>query len=147
MAKETIKLKKYVDIVEEYEAAGTITPGMLVELASATTVQAHSDEDGNALPMFALEDELQGNGISDDYSAEDMVQVWVPVRGEIVNAILASGENASVGNFVTSNGDGKLKVMESLVSTGDVDTNEIVGQVIVASNASVADTRVQIRVI
>ena len=37
----TIKLKKYQDIINEYEAEAAITPGMLIELTSSNTVQAH----------------------------------------------------------------------------------------------------------
>lgn len=109
MAYNTIKIKKYVDIVEEYQAASTVTPGALVELTSAGKVQNHSSAGQNALPMFALEDELQGNGINDNYSADDQVQVWVAVRGEQVNAILADGEDVSVGDFLESDGAGNLQ--------------------------------------
>jgi len=35
MAYNTIKLKKYLDIIEEYTPAASITPGMLLELTSA----------------------------------------------------------------------------------------------------------------
>lgn len=110
MAKNTIKIVKYLDVILERVAAGTITPGMLLEYTSAATVQAHSDADGPVTPIaFALEDELQGNGITDNYSAGDVVQCWVCQRGEQVYALLADGENASIGERLVSNGDGYLK--------------------------------------
>lgn len=109
MAYNTIKIKKYVDIVEEYEAVSAITPGMLVELTAAGEVQPHSTAEGNALPMFALEDELQGNGIDDAYAADDQVQVWIPQRGEQVYAIIADGQNIAIGDWLASNGDGTLR--------------------------------------
>lgn len=105
----TIKLKKYQDIIEEYAAASVITPGNLIELTSSGTVQNHSTEGGNALPMFALEDELQGRGIEDDYAAADKVQCWVAQPGEIVYARLADGESVAPGDFLESAGDGTLK--------------------------------------
>lgn len=105
----TIKLKKYVDIINEYEAESTITPGMLIELTSSGTVQAHSTSGGNAAAMFALEDELQGNGIDDNYSDGDQVQCWNAVPGEEVYGILADGENVSIGDFLESNGAGLLQ--------------------------------------
>jgi len=110
MAYNTIKLKKYLDVVEEFVAAEAITPGMLIEIDSNGKVQKHATSDGDAVPMFALEDELQGNGITDAYSAADQVQVWVAQRGEQVYALLADGENASIGDFLASNGNGYLKV-------------------------------------
>jgi hypothetical protein len=109
MAYNTIKLKKYVDIVEEYDAASAITPGMLVEIDSSGDVQAHSTAEGNALPMFALEDELQGNDIDDNYAADDKVQCWIPQRGEEVYAIVADGYDIDIGDWLASNGDGYLR--------------------------------------
>lgn len=151
MAKQTIKLKKYVDIIEQYIAEGTITPGHLIELTSSNTVQAHSTSAGNVLPMFALEDELQGNDIDDDYSADDPVQVWVAVRGEIVNCLLANGQDASIGDFLESNGDGTLKVYGA-DSTGIYYPNQIVGQAVDAVDMSGStledpDGRIQVRII
>lgn len=114
----TIKLKKYSDVIEELVAAEAITPGMLVEIDSNGEVRPHQAGGENALPMFALEDELQGNGINDEYSADDPVQVWIPYRGDQVNAILADEENVAIGDFLESNGDGYLRKHEA--GTADV---------------------------
>jgi hypothetical protein len=110
MAKHTIKVKKYADVIEEYTAVGAITPGMLIEVTSAGKVQPHSSSAGSALAMFALEDELQGRGIDVDFSADEKVQCWLPGHGDMVYALLADGETAVIGNWLESNGDGKLKV-------------------------------------
>ena len=148
MAKNTIKLKKYLDIIEEYVAVAAITPGMLVELTSADKVQKHSTASGNAVPMFALEDELQGKGIADAYAADDQVQVWVAQRGEQVNALLADGEDASIGEFLCSNGDGFLKCYA--VASGEPDYyNQIVAIALEAINRSTSsggDTNVTGRI-
>lgn len=110
MAKNTIKIKKYLDIIEERVAAAAITPGMLIELTSANKVQAHSTASGNVAPvMWALEDELQGNGITDAYSADNVVQCWVTVPGEQVYALLLDGENVAIGDKLASAGNGYLK--------------------------------------
>ena len=109
MAKNTIKVKNYSDVFEELVAAAAITPGMLVEINSNGKVQAHSTAGGNAAPMFAIEVELQGNGISDDFAAVDRVQVWSPGRGDMVYAMLADGENVSIGDYLESDGNGKLQ--------------------------------------
>ena len=59
MAINTIKLKKYSDVIIEKEADATITPGMLLSLNSDDEVLAHAVAGGNVVPiMFALEDEL-----------------------------------------------------------------------------------------
>jgi len=144
---QTIKLKKYLDIIEEYVAASAITPGNLVELTSAGTVQNHSTADGDVLQMFALEDELQGNEITDAYAAGDVVQVWIPVRGEIVYGRLADEQNVAIGDFLVSNGDGLLKAYtaESWESADAQSANSIydhviVGQVLEAQDLSGLDT-------
>lgn len=109
MAYNTIKIKKYLDIIDEKVANATIIPGMLIELMTTNKVRAHATAEGNALPMFALEDELQGKGIDDNYSALDPVQIWIPQRGEEVYAILADGYDVDISDWLASNGNGYLR--------------------------------------
>jgi len=124
MVYKTVKVKKYSDVIEEFVAAGAITPGMLLELDSNGEVAPHSEAGGSAYPLFALEDELQGKGIDDNYAADDQVQVWLPGRGDIVNA-LVSGVDVAIGDFLMSAGDGSLEkfskqlTIASLVYTPD----------------------------
>lgn len=115
MASNTIKLKNYLNIFEEYTASGTIIPGMLLNFSAANTVRAHNDDaPANAcLPMFALEDALQGKDIDDAYADGDRVNVWIPTRGDEVYAILEDGANVSVGTFLESNGSGYLQAFTS----------------------------------
>lgn len=146
MAKNTIKIKKHNDVIEERVAAATITPGMLIELTSADKVQAHSVSGGPVTPpMFALEDELQGNGITDNYVADNVVQIWVAGRGDQVYALLADGENASIGEKLVSNGDGYLKC-----ASGDSGTDEafvaIALEAVDRSTSSGGDTNVTGRI-
>lgn len=116
MAKNTIVLKNYLNVFEEFTAAAAITPGHLIELIAAGTVQVHATADGIAIPMFAIENNLEGKGIDDAYIAADKVQVWIPQRGDIVNALLANGETAVIGSKLTSAGDGTLKVYDVAAS-------------------------------
>jgi len=110
MGYNTIKLKKYSDVIEEFEANAALTPGMLVEMMSTGKLRKHATAGGNVLPpMFALEDALQGKEIHDDYAAADKVQVWLPYRGDQVYAILADGEHVHVGDALESNGAGFLR--------------------------------------
>jgi len=134
MAYETIKLTKYSDVIREHTAHAAITPGMLLELDSDSEVRAHDTAQGSCVPiMFALEDELQGRGIDTDYAAADQVQVWIPYRGDIVNALLRDEETIVIGDFLESDGEGLLKKY-SAPTSGDQDVypNLIVG---VAMNA------------
>lgn len=107
--RNTIKIKKWSDVVEEYEANAAITPGHLIELMSTGKVRAHANAAQNALPMFALENELEGEDIDTDYAAGDKVQCWIPGRGDVVYALLADGESVVPGDFLESAGDGTLQ--------------------------------------
>ena len=109
MAYNTIKVKKYSDVIEEMVASAAVTPGMLLIIESTGKVKAHNQADKDAFPIFALEDELQGKGIDDAYAANDPVQCWIPYRGDIVNAILADGQKVVIGDPLTSDGYGRLK--------------------------------------
>lgn len=121
--------------MEEAVAASAVSPGHLIELDSNGKVQPHSTADGFAERAFATEDSLQGNTTGDDYAADDQVSYVICAPGDVVQAMLAAGENASIGSKLCSNGDGTLKVVtgteqviavaleaQDLSDTGDVDT-------------------------
>lgn len=156
MKKNTIRLKNYSNVFEELVAAAAITPGHLVELNSDGKAQVHANAGLNALPMFAEEDDNQGNGIDVEYAADDPVRVWIPGRGDMVNAILADGQNVAIGDFLESAGDGTLQ-KHVADSSGAISTNQIVGVALEAldlsdssgaesSGALGYDKRIQIRV-
>lgn len=117
MAKHTIKIRKFSDIQDEYKADAIITPGMLLEV-TATGVKKHATAAGKHGALFALEDELQGKTIDDNYVAADRVQVWVAGRGDIVNALLEDESNIAMGDFVESNGEGKVQAVSGNYPVG-----------------------------
>lgn len=150
----TIKLKNYLNIFEEYAANAAITPGHLIEVISTDKVQVHATGDGNALPMFAIEDDLQGKTIDQAYAAGDRVQVWIPQRGDQVNAILHDEEAVVIGDFLTSYGDGTLKKYDVAASGAIIESPALIVGVALAaldlsssSAASVANTRIAVRII
>jgi len=146
---QTIKIKNYSDVNEEYKAHAAITPGHLVFLNSDNEVAVHAVEGGSVLPMFAVEDELQGKGIDDAFSAGNVVSVWVPGRGDIVNAILADGEDVAIGDMLVSHGDGTLKKFDA-ASEGIAEwPNCIVGVATTAVDMTVSedpDGRIEVRI-
>ena len=116
---------------------------MLVELTSAGLVQAHSGEGLNVLPRFALEDELQGNGIEDNYAVSSKVQVWIPGRGDIVYAIIEDATNIAIGDFLESNGAGFLQLHAADAETASnlqVYPLQIVAQAVEAVAAAAASS-------
>ncbi len=116
----TIKLKKYVDVINEYEAASEIIPGQLVQLDSTGKAKPHATAGGLAEKAFALEDELQGKGIDDAYVAGDRVQVMYARPGDEVYALLntsATAVNIAIGDFLESAGNGNLQKYGTVSAT------------------------------
>jgi hypothetical protein len=125
----TIKLKNYSKVMVEYAAAAALYPGQLLELTSSGTVQKHSGAGKTALPMFAVEDELQGKGITEAYAAGDVVQCWIPGRGDEVYVKLADAENVVIGDRLESNGLGFVrKVVRSNESWESADSQQAKSQ-------------------
>lgn len=152
MAKNTIKLKKYADIINEYDAGGTIKPGHLLALNSDNAVVVDSSAGVGNSKMFALEDELQGKGIDDNYVSGDKVQVWNTIPGEEVYALLADGEDVAVGDKLVSAGDGTLKKMtadSSATVVEEVPVAVVITEAVDMSGSSGADPsgRVKVRII
>ena len=152
MAKQTIKLKKYVDVINEYGAGAAITPGMLLTLVADGDVDLNSDAGAPCEKMFALEDELQGRTIGTDYDADDPVQCWSTVPGEEVLAWLANGEDVSIGDRLVSNGDGQLKAYTEAASAAVVVEEFVIGIALEAvdmSGSSGADPtgRIKVRIV
>lgn len=110
--------------LEEAEAGGAITPGMLIKVNSEGKVVVHTTEGGFAENAFAAEDQLQGNTISDAYSSGDIVTYLLPYKGSSINALLKAGQDVNKGDALISNGDGTLKA-ESDASSG-TDVKQIV---------------------
>lgn len=87
-----------------------ITPGHLCEYMSTGNVRKHATAAGNAYPLFAAENELFGNAITDDYAASDRGYFWHATPGDEVNALVAAAAIAIViGDRLESAGDGTLK--------------------------------------
>jgi hypothetical protein len=95
---------------QEAVAGGNITPGHLVALNSSGQVVVHGTGGGPAERAFAVEDALQGKGIADAYSSGSRVSYVIAPPGEEIYAWLAAGNNAAIGSFLSSNGNGQLKV-------------------------------------
>ncbi len=136
MAKNTIKLKKYTDIQNEYAAGGAITPGMFVVLGSAGTVTAGIP----TVPMIALEDEYQGKTIDDAFASGNPVPCWVTTRGEEAYGILAAGEDVAKGDKLEVDATGKLVALASGVAVAiALDTLDL-------SASGAVDGRIAVRI-
>ncbi len=137
---KTITLKGTGMQEEALANAAGVKPGHLLYLMSTGKVAVHPTAGGNAEKMFAIEDELQGNGIDDAYAISNLVQYKIMERGSWVNAILKNGENVAIGDPLESAGNGELqKHTPDVDSAADVETIYglgIVGYAIAAVNMS-----------
>lgn len=110
MAYHSVIIKNYLNNFEEYAASEALSPGMLVEpVSGAATIKKHATEGGDAIPMFAIEDALQGKGLEDAYVAGDQVRVWIAQRGDEVYAQLEDEQTIVIGDLLESNGGGYLQ--------------------------------------
>jgi len=105
----TIRLTNYNTIQKEFIMAEDAMPGHLVERDTNGKLQKHNGSASVAQPMFLFEDELQGKDIDQAVLADNPGQAIIAGRGDEAQAVLADGENVSVGDKLESNGDGTLK--------------------------------------
>lgn len=133
---------KGAGVFEERKAGAAVRPGDLVSLNSSDKVIKHPTAGGPAVAMFAHEDALQGNGIDDNYAADDIVFHAIQRPGDHVYAWLSGGENASIGSYLSSNGDGALKV------AGSTDSRLAVAlEAVNASDSNDVDERIRVRIL
>lgn len=111
MAVKTIILRG-AGINKEGLAQAAITPGDLVEVRAGNAdirLQRHSTANRHAVPAFAREREVTGDGIETSYAANDTVLYTVLPPGAEVYVRVASGQVITRGNFLASNGDGTFR--------------------------------------
>ena len=116
---------------EEAEAAGIIKPGMLIELLTAGTVQAHSTRGGFAERAFAVEDALQGHTIDNSYAVADLVTYHLVVPGGEVMALIQAGCVVTVGEQLISGADG------TLIPIGDIGSHDTLRQVVAVATEAI----------
>lgn len=140
----TIVLKG-TGIQNEGVAAAAITPGFLVQ-ETVAGVAPHAIAGGNAEKAFAIEDELQGKGISDDYAVGTRVQYRVMERGAEVYAFLNTGEVVVAGDALESAGNGMLRKFVAAAAIAEVKEDRIVGYARESVDASAGAARLTVRV-
>jgi hypothetical protein len=135
-AKSSAVILQGLPIYNEDGAAGEtgILPGMLV--SGVTTIIKHGVATGAHMRTFALEREEMGKGIEDAYDLGDTVKVGAFAPGDVVNAIIPSGQNISAGDSLASDGTGKLR---------ESSTNPV-GYSLDTLGAITADTRCRVRI-
>jgi hypothetical protein len=91
-------------------ANAAIRPGDLIEVMTTGKLRKHATAAGVASALFAREEEYVGGDIDTDYAANDQVAYWSAKKGDRFYAWLKNGENAALGAFLESGGNGSLQV-------------------------------------
>ena len=100
--------------IDEAMAGGTIKPGHLVEFYNASgtkKLRVHATAGGNASPIFALEDELQGKDMADSYSSGQQCRVGTFKAADLVAAWIYANETIAIATKLESKGDGTLRAV------------------------------------
>lgn len=111
-----------VQRVREAKAAGAITPGMLCELTSSGTIQAHSTEGGVLKGrLVALENEFSNHGtgkaIDHAYATGETVRYIHAKTGDQLYMLLEDGATITIGDTLESNGAGYVQEESAGTST------------------------------
>jgi len=92
-------------IRKEVIATGVVTPGMQVSILGAAG--------GGRRKAFALENDLIGRDIDDNYAVGETMQIGLMPTGAEVWAWLSPGENVARGARLQGAGDGTLEAAGS----------------------------------
>lgn len=128
-------------------ATGTILPGALIELASATTVTPIATADKFNARMFAVETAtaplVNTPNMSQAYASGDVVNYIYAQPGDLVYAIVGASQTVVVGSRMAANGTaGQLSVEATNVD------GTIVGIAEEAVTTGVGETaRVRVRIV
>ena len=144
-ANRTIRLKGTGLRKERLVKTGsTITPGMLVDTDSGGVLE-HAGAGLNAAPLFAVENEVVGKEIDDDYIADENCLYEAMQLGAEVHALLAANAAAIVeGDFLQSAGDGTLRILTASAATAQDARRSTVARALEAVDNSAGTTIVRI---
>jgi hypothetical protein len=107
----TIVLKG--DLGDRYEEAKvasgqTIKPGMLIDLNSSGEAIVFNTAGGDTVTRVAIEDALQGRTVDDAYAAGEVIRYFIPRPGDVLNLLVADGENIAIGDKIIASTGGKF---------------------------------------
>ena len=124
----SIIIKDWASVRVEESAAAAITPGQFMTRDTNGDFIPHDTAGVDGPVLVALEDEMQGNTIEDDYASGDRVDTWVPRPGAQVLAKVLSGFSPAVGDLLQISASGNLEAQ------GGTAPNNAVAQVIDANH-------------
>lgn len=110
----TIALAGPYTIINNYNANEALLPGQLVEYIAVSTenkIRKHATAGGPAAAMFVKEQDMHNRSVTESsYANNDLVEIIAAQPGAKIWALIPDEANVAAGAYLTSNGDGTLKV-------------------------------------
>jgi hypothetical protein len=146
----TIVLSDQPFVQVEYKSSGgTITPGDIIELASATTVRRHATTSGNAQALFATENPFaepsSSAAIDTNYGTIDTVYAIAGRSGDQIYAWLEPNGSVNAGQYLES--AGTVGALQLYVAGTAEATHSIVAKALENKTASSSRVRIKVEVI
>lgn len=98
-------------------AAGTLTPGEIVEFDGSEELQVHGTADGTVSGAIVRERDLFGKDKAEVIPVADNALIIYPQSGAVVQAFLEDTGNVAKGDPLVSDGLGALKAPAVAVAT------------------------------
>jgi len=122
-------------------ASVAITPGMLLTKDASGEYLPHDTNAAYNLPWIAVEAPYSNKTLDTQYAIGDRVYLVAAKPGDVMYMFLSLGENAAIGDILTSSGDGNLEVGTPPFMGGSV-----VGITLEACDATAAITRIKVEI-
>ena len=99
------------NIINDFAAKEAITPGMLLDLDSTTSVNRWKKAATAKSPTTSVAKDapMLNKGIDDNYAIGDLVEVFAGSPGTTFLAIIPSGQTIAFGDKLENAGTGKLR--------------------------------------
>ena len=145
-APNTIWLGGEITKLNEWALGVAGTPGMILEFYTDSTTQKlrpHSSADEVQTAIVLLEKTLHNEGIDGTYAINELAYAAQMHAGSLFYGIAVSGQNIQAGEYLQSNGDGKLKSASATTAAG----GKAKFQALDTIGLVAADTRLRVAVV
>lgn len=120
----------------EAVAVAAITPGTVLSKAAAGfSASAVAATVFGQLPLIADKDQMRSLTVGDDWTINENMVAIQPRSGEMLNVLVATGQNLEIGTALTRNGAGLLTIAatdgtEEIVAYSDEDVTTSATQLV-----------------
>lgn len=106
---KTILLSNCYALQREGKTAGVVRPGMLLNIRNQAAIVAHNEAGQECQVAVAVENDLVGKGIDDNYANPEQIRYVILGDGERFFGIIDENQNIVAGDLLSSSGDGTLR--------------------------------------